>query len=137
MSDVVISYDRKVEIKEYITINGRRSRIHYNNGYMYTSWPGKNGTVAVHRIIMELKLGRPLERGEHIHHIDGNRMNNSPDNLEVVIGSEHNRYHTTQRNLKHDPDNFICVDCGSSKRPYKAFGVCGRTRDELPERPRR
>ena len=52
MSDIVISYDRKVEIKEYITINGRRARIHYNDGYMYSSWPSKNGTVAVHRIVI-------------------------------------------------------------------------------------
>src|SRR6266508_2514179 len=136
MSDITISYDREVEVKEYITINGRRSRIHYNGGYMYTSWLGKNGTVAVHRIIVELKLSRPLEKGEHVHHIDGNRMNNAPDNLEVVVGREHNRYHTTQRNLKHDPNNFVCVKCGGTKAPHKAFGLCENCWAKLRHRQR-
>ncbi|MDQ3821562.1 MAG: HNH endonuclease [Acidobacteriota bacterium] len=73
---------------------------------------------------MELRLGRPLEHWEHVHHKDGNRMNNSPDNLEVVDGSAHNRAHTIERNLKHDPDNFICSRCGSTERPHKVLGLC-------------
>ncbi|MFN7946405.1 MAG: HNH endonuclease [Blastocatellia bacterium] len=73
---------------------------------------------------MELKTGRRLKRQEHVHHIDGNRMNNSPDNLEIIDGSEHNRAHTIKRNLKHDPDNFVCADCGNTENPHKAFGFC-------------
>ncbi|MFN2597444.1 MAG: HNH endonuclease [Pyrinomonadaceae bacterium] len=124
MRKVTVSYERQIEIHEYAVVNGRRARIHYNRGYVYPSREGESGTTGLHRIIMELLLGRRLKRGEHVHHKDGNRMNNSPDNLEVVDGAAHNRAHIIQRNLKHDPDNFVCSRCTSSKRPHKALGLC-------------
>lgn len=39
----------------------------------------------VHRHVMEEKLGRPLEPNERVYHIDGDHLNNDPDNL-IVIG---------------------------------------------------
>jgi len=37
-----------------------------------------------HRVIAEQKIGRPLRPGEVVHHIDGNKRNNDPANLEVL-----------------------------------------------------
>jgi hypothetical protein len=36
-----------------------------------------------HRLVMERVLGRPLTTNENVHHIDGDRTNNDPSNLEL------------------------------------------------------
>lgn len=52
-----------------------------------------NGRHA-HRVIAELVIGRPLRRGEIVHHRDGNKLNNDPTNLEVLQSqSEHASIH--------------------------------------------
>jgi hypothetical protein len=48
------------------------------------------GYAYEHRLIAENKIGRRLNKGELVHHIDGNPQNNNPENLEVVIS---NAYH--------------------------------------------
>lgn len=46
-----------------------------------------------HRIVAEEKLGRALLPGEIVHHIDGNKKNNDPNNLVVTTQSAHIREH--------------------------------------------
>lgn len=41
------------------------------------------GYVREHRLVMEKELGRLLTRDEVVHHRDGNKANNHPDNLGV------------------------------------------------------
>jgi hypothetical protein len=51
-----------------------------------------NGRVREHRLVMERILGRFLEPGEVVHHIDGDRQNNDPSNLELFASNgEHLR----------------------------------------------
>ena len=47
-----------------------------------------------HRAVAEQMLGRPLQEGEVVHHMDGNKSNNNPDNLRVFPSQkEHAQYH--------------------------------------------
>jgi hypothetical protein len=43
----------------------------------------KDSGTYVHRWVEENKLGRKLKKEEVVHHIDGNTLNNSPNNLKI------------------------------------------------------
>lgn len=47
----------------------------------------------LHRVKMEEHLGRPLQRSECVHHINGNILDNRIENLAVMSHSEHCRIH--------------------------------------------
>lgn len=61
----------------------------------------KTGYILEHRLVMARYLGRPLEKHETVHHIDGNRVNNNITNLQLRIGN-HGAGGT-----------YHCADCGS------------------------
>ena len=69
------------------------------DGYIQVYLPShplstKEGYVFEHRLVMEKILGRFLSRSEIVHHIDGNRKNNNPNNLMVFSSaSDHQKYH--------------------------------------------
>lgn len=72
-----------------------------HNGYkmiMAKSHPfaDSKGYVREHRLVMEKKIGRYLTSGEIVHHKDENKLNNNPDNLEVMSKAEHCKHHKPQ-----------------------------------------
>lgn len=54
------------------------------------------GFVAQHRLIGADIVGRPLRKGEVVHHRDEDRTNNSLDNLEVMTSQAHRSHHARQ-----------------------------------------
>jgi len=74
----------------------RRSKT--NPKYYYAdiyNGTGKAGRKkkALHHAIWEKATGQKLEKGQCIHHRDGNTFNNTPENLERMHRSEHQRKH--------------------------------------------
>lgn len=73
------------------------------DGYRYRWSPDhpnatKSGYVLEHRLVMECLLGRLLTPAEVVHHRDGCRANNEPENLEVfATNADHLRHELTGR----------------------------------------
>lgn len=68
------------------------SRILRGYRYIHAPWhPHANSSkqVAEHRLVMEKKIGRYLKREELVHHINHNKLDNSPDNLMLVDQKQH------------------------------------------------
>ncbi len=56
------------------------------------------GSMLEHTVVMENHLGRTLKKGkkgggEVVHHIDGDKLNNDVENLDVMTVEEHNKCH--------------------------------------------
>lgn len=70
-----------------------------------------NGWVFEHVVIACEKIGRMMIKGECVHHIDGNKKNNSPDNLQVTTTSQHTRIHNPSTTSRKEGEPNIAIKC--------------------------
>lgn len=62
-----------------------RSPFTNTNGYVYEYVDGERQAQLQHRLVMERTLGRKLAKGESVHHRNGIRTDNRPENLELWV----------------------------------------------------
>lgn len=97
---------------------------------------GTHGYVREHVLVVERVIGAPLSKTLPIHHIDGNKRNNSPDNLAICLTTlGHQTIHRRERALAAcgHPDWVKCWICKqwdspNNLRSHKPGGA--RSRDE-------
>lgn len=80
------------------------------NGYRQIS-VGDGRRVLEHRYIIECAIGRRLGSNEVVHHRNGNRLDNRPENLELMPPSEHTRRHVHERHPWNTETVKRCPDC--------------------------
>lgn len=57
------------------------------HGYPAYRIPGRDVKRKIYRLMGEWKAGRPLPRGTEVRHIDGDKLNYHPDNLDVKFNA--------------------------------------------------
>lgn len=75
----------------------KRDRISSSISSGYVVIKGSRNTRRLHRFLMEQKIGRKLNRNEHVHHINGNKLDNRIENLMLLSASDHHKLHGRKR----------------------------------------
>lgn len=70
-----------------------------SNGYRYVRLKRHRVSpyYAEHKMVAEQMIGRPLREDEIVHHINGDKTDNRPENLMVMTRSEHMKLHAQLR----------------------------------------
>lgn len=93
--------DRRVYCSHQCSAKGRSTRRDGKSigsrhvgreGYIYIK-VAEGVWVEEHRLVATKKIGRALVKGEVVHHRNGERIDNRPENLEVMSVSEHKKKH--------------------------------------------
>ena len=106
----------------------KKYHIHSSDGYVLLYCPehkrsDERGYVKEHIVIMEKYIGREFSVNECIHHINGNKTDNSIKNLKLMTNSEHRRHHALLMGLGKDNIGKIPWNKGLSKKDHT--NVCG------------
>ena len=72
----------------------------FKNGYHQFFDSVKGSWQWVHRRVAEIVTGKPIPPGYEVHHINREKLDNDPDNLQVLTKEEHRAIHRNERKKK-------------------------------------
>lgn len=115
--------------------NWKGGRTISSHGYVLLKRPDHpaadvRGYVYEHRLVAEEKIGRPLKEDEQVHHKNGDKQDNDPDNLEVLTIAEHRAKHRESSNRQdpHEPNPTVECACGCGET-FSKYDDSGRPRE--------
>jgi hypothetical protein len=89
----------------------QESGYRYERDYSRRRITGDYGYRATHLRVAEETLGRPLAKGEHVHHLNGVKLDNRSENLIVMSATDHRVLHgfyAQQFQLEHEKAGDLC-----------------------------
>jgi len=101
---------------------GEKNDRGYKEIYVGDNYPyRKTRWVREHIAVMERHIEKKIPKGMVVHHIDGNKRNNSLDNLLLCTVTEHNNCHATIEKLVFElyQDGLVGFDKDSLRYYYK------------------
>ena len=124
MSGMTFSDEHKLNIKKnHHDVKGKnnprwKGGIRKVRGYILVWKPehpncNNHGYVQEHRLVMENKIGRYLNKSEIVHHINGIKSDNAVENLILLNQSEHTRLHGLLKGKKRSKE-VTCFGCGKT-----------------------
>ncbi len=95
VNDCVALVDYK-ELEKAVLWYAKSPVISKKHIYMHGDYPAVSvhkEKIHIHRLLMMYWLGGNLPKDYFVHHIDGDKLNATKDNLSLMFSSSHQRYH--------------------------------------------
>ncbi len=120
-----------------INLGGRNHRVfldendylRFRDGGLTIKWNGRvvKPYELVHRVMAEARFRRRILPNEDVHHKDGNKMNNNPENLVIIDHEKHFDLHERKYEIEDENDVAEYGECFD----YEPFSssTCGKTEE--------
>ena len=98
--------------------------------YMHSNYPAisiYDEKIHIHRLLMMYKLQSDIDANYYVHHIDGNKLNATINNLELIDSKKHQSYHNKGKNLTKEHRKKI------SEANRKRKGIKLKKRVDMPQ----